>query len=188
MTADDWHIPSTVLELYVHNISGIKSLKGSTNNFVLTSFLAAITSATNPLTPLTKHTSSPVCHLSFGYIIHHTRQTIFSTVSSRPSARLVMSIAYTAFRQSTRPSSSLSIIRPCFASSSRLTLSHRFNSRLAQPSSQPSGFEGIPAAAYVTPIEGKGKEKALDPLGSRPRASIKSKKSAISMVSSLPNL
>ncbi len=71
---------------------------------------------------------------------------------------------------------------PCSASTSRLP-ARRLTSHLAQPSSEPSGFEGVPAAVYVEPVEGKGKSKALDPTSSAPRPrSIKSMKSAISMV------
>ena len=90
------------------------------------------------------------------------------------------------------------------ASSSRLTVHHpyppfeariptayaqslRHSHALAQPSTEPSGFEGIPAAAYAGPVDGKGKEKAVEGAPSRRRADIKAKKSAITMVSFILN-
>lgn len=73
---------------------------------------------------------------------------------------------------------------------------------LAQPINTPSGFEGVPAPAYVNPVEsvdttgvgasGKGKEKAgiveglapppPAPEAVKPRRKIQAKKAAISMV------
>ncbi|CAD6577771.1 MAG: Iron-sulfur assembly protein 1 [Tremellales sp. Tagirdzhanova-0007] len=95
-----------------------------------------------------------------------------------------MSIASPLLRHSIYNSQCSSILlfsRPSFASSSRLAVYPRSVSHLAQPSAEPSGFEGIPAAAYSGSVEGKGKEKSLATAAPKPRAAIKSKRSAISM-------